>query len=576
MAAKVLSGAGANVVISAGGADALDKVAQECAKLGGKVETVPVRPSSEANCDRIVDAAVKAFGRVDILVVASGINKVSKIVDQKAEDFLAVMDVNVTQSWLMARAAGRQMLKQGQGGKVVLMSSARGLLGHPAGYAAYCASKSAVDGITKALGCEWGAYRHHGERARADRLPLAARPNGCSPMTSAARPCAPAFSRACRRAGWASRPISRGRCCSWRRRRRTSTPATSSTPTAATRRADYEYVAILRVPDQRRTVPLRYTLHRVRDTRVGAMSKARIAVIGAGLMGHGIAQVFAVAGHDVTITDSVAASVDCAKARIAAGLKDLGDDRARPNASRRITNWRRRCAMPTTSSRQCRRTCRSSRSCSPRSRRTSARIRSSPATRRSSRSPTSWAGSKHRERALGTHWWNPPTLVPLVEVIGTQWTSPQAIDFTMKLHADAGKKPAHVKKDVPGFIGNRLQHALWREAVSLVERGICDAETVDTVIKAAFGRRLAVLGPLENADLVGTDLTLAIHQTVLPDIEHRPGPSPYLEQLVTDGKLGFKSGEGFRTWSEEEKIALRAAWCASEEGARGRRRDEPE
>ena len=157
MAAKVLAGAGANVVISAGGADALDKVAAECAKLGAKVETVPVRPSSEANCDRIVDAAVKAFGRVDILVVASGINKVSKIVDQKAEDFLDVMDANVTQSWLMARAAGRQMLKQGQGGKVILMSSARGLLGHPAGYTAYCASKSAVDGITKALGCEWGA-----------------------------------------------------------------------------------------------------------------------------------------------------------------------------------------------------------------------------------------------------------------------------------------------------------------------------------------------------------------------------------------------------------------------------------
>ena len=89
-------------------------------------------------------------------MVASGQNKVSKIVDQKAEDFLDVMDANVTQSWLMARAAGRQMLKQGQGGKIILMSSARGLLGHPAGYTAYCASKSAIDGITKALGCEWG------------------------------------------------------------------------------------------------------------------------------------------------------------------------------------------------------------------------------------------------------------------------------------------------------------------------------------------------------------------------------------------------------------------------------------
>src|SRR5215212_10364372 len=156
ISAKTLAAAGANVVICANGAEALKKVAAQCETLGGKAETVAKRPSSEANCDAIVDAAVKHFGGVDILVVASGQNKVSKIVDQKAEDFLDVMDANVTQSWLMARAAGRQMLKQGQGGKVILMSSARGLLGHPAGYTAYCASKSAVDGITKALGCEWG------------------------------------------------------------------------------------------------------------------------------------------------------------------------------------------------------------------------------------------------------------------------------------------------------------------------------------------------------------------------------------------------------------------------------------
>jgi NAD(P)-dependent dehydrogenase (short-subunit alcohol dehydrogenase family) len=156
LASKVLAGAGANVVLSAGNGAELKKVAAECEKLGGKTETVAMRPSSETNCDNIVDAAVKRFGRVDILVVASGQNKVSKIVDQKAEDFLDVMDANVTQSWLMARAAGRQMLKHGEGGKVILMSSARGLLGHPAGYTAYCASKSAIDGITKALGCEWG------------------------------------------------------------------------------------------------------------------------------------------------------------------------------------------------------------------------------------------------------------------------------------------------------------------------------------------------------------------------------------------------------------------------------------
>jgi NAD(P)-dependent dehydrogenase (short-subunit alcohol dehydrogenase family) len=116
-----------------------------------------LRPTTAAQCDKIVAAAVQRFDGVDILVLASGINKVAKIVDQQPEAFSEVMDVNVTQSWLMARAAGKRMLAQGRGGKVIFVSSARGLLGHPAGYTAYCASKSAIDGITKALGCEWGS-----------------------------------------------------------------------------------------------------------------------------------------------------------------------------------------------------------------------------------------------------------------------------------------------------------------------------------------------------------------------------------------------------------------------------------
>jgi NAD(P)-dependent dehydrogenase (short-subunit alcohol dehydrogenase family) len=156
LAAQTLSGAGANVVLAASKQDELKKVAAACEKLGVKTEIVPLRPNSEENCEKIVKAAVDKFGRVDILVVASGLNKVAKIGDLKPQDFLDVMDANVTQSWLMARATGKQMLKQGGGGKVILTSSARGLLGHPAGYTAYCASKSAVDGITKALGCEWG------------------------------------------------------------------------------------------------------------------------------------------------------------------------------------------------------------------------------------------------------------------------------------------------------------------------------------------------------------------------------------------------------------------------------------
>ena len=285
--------------------------------------------------------------------------------------------------------------------------------------------------------------------------------------------------------------------------------------------------------------------------------KARIAVVGAGLMGHGIAQVFALAGHDVTITDSHAPNLDTVRQRISANLRDLGDDET---AVERVT--------PVASLADCVRDAdfvvEAVLEDMPLKQRIFAEIERSVRPDAVLASNTSvmpiteiMQGLGHRDRALGTHWWNPPFLVPLVEVIGTPWTSPGAIDFTMKLHAAAGKTPAHVKKDVPGFIGNRLQHALWREAVSLVENDICDAATVDAVIKASFGRRLAVLGPLENADLVGTDLSLAIHQTVLPAIDRRPGPSPYLEKLVKDGKLGFKSGEGFRKWSAEDQAALR-------------------
>ena len=288
------------------------------------------------------------------------------------------------------------------------------------------------------------------------------------------------------------------------------------------------------------------------------MNKSKIAVIGAGLMGHGIAQVFALAGHDVTIYDSFAATLATAKERILTNLRDLGDDQ---NAVDRVTPE----GDLAKAVRDADYVVEAVLEDLPLKQKLFAEIEPHARPDAILASNTSvipitaiMQGLTRRERALGTHWWNPPYLVPLVEVIETQWTSAEAIAFTMKLHANAGKKPAHVKKDVPGFIGNRLQHALWREAISLVENGICDAETVDTVIKAAFGRRLAVLGPLENADMVGTDLTLAIHRTVLPDIDSRPGPSPYLEKLVKDGKLGFKSGEGFRKWSPEQQAALRS------------------
>jgi len=287
------------------------------------------------------------------------------------------------------------------------------------------------------------------------------------------------------------------------------------------------------------------------------MPKPRIAVIGAGLMGHGIAQVFALAGHGVTITDTDVPTLASARDRILTNLRDLGDDVTAVERIRICTGVAEAVAEADFIVEAVREDLRIKQ-------RLFADIEREARPDAILASNTSvipitaiMGGLEHRARALGTHWWNPPYLVPLVEVIATEWTAPAAIDFTLRLHADIGKTPVHVKKDVPGFVGNRLQHALWREAISLVENDICDAETVDTVIKAAFGRRLAVLGPLENADLVGTDLTLAIHRIVLPAIDARPGPSPYLEKLVAQGKLGMKTGEGFRTWTPQQQAELR-------------------
>lgn len=163
----------------------------------------------------------------------------------------------------------------------------------------------------------------------------------------------------------------------------------------------------------------------------------------------------------------------------------------------------------------------------------------------------------HRDRALGTHWWNPPYLVPLVEVIRTPETSDDAVARTMALLKAVGKAPVEVRKDVPGFVGNRLQHALWREAIALVAEGVCDAKTVDEVVKSSFGARLAVLGPIENADLVGLELTRSIHSYVLPALDHSTEPSALLDKLIAEGRLGFKTGGGFLDWTDAEQTAVR-------------------
>ncbi len=168
------------------------------------------------------------------------------------------------------------------------------------------------------------------------------------------------------------------------------------------------------------------------------------------------------------------------------------------------------------------------------------------------------AALKNRERVLGTHFWNPPHLVPRVAVIQNEWTTKEVIDRTMSLLRQAGKTPVHVRRDIPGFVGNRLQHALKREAIAILADGVCDAETIDTVVKQGFGARMAVLGPMEQSDLVGLDLTLDIANVLYPHLDRTPGPHAYLQARVRNGNLGMKTGEGFRNWAAGEADAVGA------------------
>jgi NAD(P)-dependent dehydrogenase (short-subunit alcohol dehydrogenase family) len=158
LAARVLAAAGARLVLAAGKESELQVTAEQCREFKIEVATVARRPNTQADCEAIMQAGMERFGALDILVVGSGLNDVAPITEMSPERFSNVMNGNVTGAWLLCRAFGKRVIPQGRGGKVVLVSSARGKLGHPAGYTAYCASKAATDGLTKALGCEWGKY----------------------------------------------------------------------------------------------------------------------------------------------------------------------------------------------------------------------------------------------------------------------------------------------------------------------------------------------------------------------------------------------------------------------------------
>lgn len=284
----------------------------------------------------------------------------------------------------------------------------------------------------------------------------------------------------------------------------------------------------------------------------------RVSIIGAGLMGHGIAQVFLQHSEcSITLYDTVQAALDAAPAKIRANVQAIGDTHC--DLTRlRLTN-----------------------SLEVAARDADLVIEAIPEklelkqdlfaeiekiarpncifASNTSVIPITSIGRKlaYPERMIGTHWWNPPYLIPLVEVIQTKHTSAKVVKACMELLCSIGKTPVHVRKDVPGFVANRLQHALWREAIAIVEAGICDAATVDLCIKNSFGLRLSVLAPLENADLVGLELTEDIHRVILPSLSTAKEPSPLLRELIRKNRKGWSTNGGFYDWTDESKAELR-------------------
>lgn len=159
---------------------------------------------------------------------------------------------------------------------------------------------------------------------------------------------------------------------------------------------------------------------------------------------------------------------------------------------------------------------------------------------------------RFKDRVVGTHFWNPSHIVPCVEVIKSEFTSEEAFQTIADLMKKAGKEPVRVLKDIPGFLGNRLQLALFREALSLYEKGFADPENIDRVVKYSFGSRLPFIGPFETMDLAGHDLGYEVQKYLFPELCSDSKPMNVLKRMVHDGTLGVKTGKGFYEWSDEK------------------------
>ncbi|MBI3942443.1 MAG: 3-hydroxyacyl-CoA dehydrogenase family protein [Chloroflexi bacterium] len=290
-----------------------------------------------------------------------------------------------------------------------------------------------------------------------------------------------------------------------------------------------------------------------------------IAVVGAGLMGHGIAQEFALAGYQVYLND-------VSDERLQQALEGMRKNLAMLSEMGLVDPEQAQAVPP--------------------------RVHTSPslaevvgeadvvieavaenlplkqqlfadmdhlcpphtvlASNTSSYLPSSLAAVTQRpDRVLVAHYFNPPYLLPLVELVRHPGTSDETVQVMYDLLTKVGKKPAIVAKEAPGFIGNRLQAALIREALYIVAQGIATPQEVDTVVRNGFGRRLSAAGVFEIADIAGWDIYLALLTYLLPDMATNTTPPAMLQKKVARGELGIKTGQGFYIWTPETTAAAR-------------------
>ena len=292
----------------------------------------------------------------------------------------------------------------------------------------------------------------------------------------------------------------------------------------------------------------------------------QIAVIGAGLMGHGIAQEFASAGYQVHLHDVTDAQLQTARTQIEKNLDVLAENaiierESIPGTLERIqtdtaleavakdADFVVEAVIENLALKQ-QVFAQLDAICPPHT------ILASNTT---ALMPSQiGVNAKRKDKILNTHYFNPPYLIPLVELIRSPDTSDETVKVTFELLTTVGKTPAIIEKEVPGFVGPRLQAALIREAFAIVEQGIASAETVDLVVRNSFGRRLSVAGPFEVFELAGWDLVLAAFEALYKDLNSSSDINPLLRQMVTSGKLGVKSGEGFYEWQAESVQAIQA------------------